>query len=174
MARKSLSPAHPREDVAIDATDGATRITTAVVDDISPDGIARVTFAGEDSARAAGSLLGFTSSAEASAALLGSTVLVLANPDTQPVILGIVRDRVWEQRDPTPAEAHLSLPSGEARTVQLDKRRLDLEASEEIRLTCGKSSLVMRRDGSVIVRGVTIVSRALQSNKIRGGTVNIN
>ena len=57
------------------------------------------------------------------------------------------------------------LPAGEARSVQLDKRRIDLEASEEIRLTCGKSSLVLRRDGSVVVRGVAIVSRASQSNK---------
>lgn len=174
MARKSPPPEHSRQVAAIDAAEGAARITTAVVDDISPDGIARVTLAGDDCARAASSLLRFESSTEASAALLGSTVLVLANLDTQPVILGIVRDRVWEQRDPTSAEAHLSLPSAEARTVQLDKRRLDLEASEEIRLTCGKSSLVMRRDGSVVVRGVTIVSRALQSNKIRGGTVAIN
>ena len=71
-------------------------------------------------------------------------------------------------------EAEAKLPTGQPMSVQLDKRRVDLEASEEIGLTCGKSSLVMRRDGTVIVRGVKIVSRATESNKIRGGTVSIN
>ena len=58
--------------------------------------------------------------------------------------------------------------------MQLDKKRLELEASDEIRLTCGKSSLLLRRDGTVIIKGVTITSRASQTNKIRGATVNIN
>ena len=93
----------------------------------------------------------------------------------QPVILGVVAQRLWDKRDADgPAEAQAKLPTGDPLSVQLDKRRLDLEASDEIRLTCGKSSLVMRRDGTVIVRGVKIVSRATESNKIRGGTVSIN
>lgn len=153
----------------------AERILTAVVDDISPDGVARVTFSGEDQSRDAASMLRFPSAAEASEALLGSTVMVLAPPSAQPVILGIVGERVWDQREGQPvADARVKLPADEIRALQLDKRRLDLEASEEIRLTCGKSSLVLRRDGMVIVRGVQIVSRATQSNKIRGGTVAIN
>jgi hypothetical protein len=32
----------------------------------------------------------------------------------------------------------------------------------------------MRRDGTVVVRGVTIISRATQANKIRGATVSVN
>ena len=83
--------------------------------------------------------------------------------------------RLWEQREADSRQRGGSEIAGRrAVSVQLDKRRLDLEASDEIRLTCGKSSLVMRRDGTVIVRGVKIVSRASQSNKIRGGTVSIN
>jgi hypothetical protein len=33
---------------------------------------------------------------------------------------------------------------------------------------------VLRRDGTVVIRGVNIVSRALQTNKIRGGSVSVN
>jgi hypothetical protein len=148
-------------------------IMTAVVDDISPDGVARIILSGEEQSRDAASVLRFPSADAAAHALLGSTVLVLANPSSQPVILGVVTQRVWEQRD-APEVAEATLPAGVVRSVELDKRCVNFEASEEIRLTCGKSSLVMRRDGSVIVRGVSITSRATQSNKIRGGTVAIN
>jgi hypothetical protein len=170
----AASARHIAEDVAASPSGFGSAVTTAVVDDISPDGVARVTLAGEDRSRDAASVLRFASAAEASEALLGSTVLVAVPPAGPPVVLGIVGERVWERRELSAAEAQIALPAGEARNVQVDKRRIDLEAAEEIRLTCGKSSLVMRRDGSVVVRGVTIVSRAVQSNKIRGGTVAIN
>jgi hypothetical protein len=32
----------------------------------------------------------------------------------------------------------------------------------------------MRRDGTVIIRGVDIVSRASRANKVRGATVSVN
>jgi hypothetical protein len=151
------------------------RVTTAVVDDISPDGVARVVLSGEESPRDAASLLRFPSAAAASEALLGRTVLVLANPSARPVILGVVSERLWDTREPEgDSEVQVKLPAGEARSVQVDRRRLNLEAADEIRLTCGKSSLVLRRDGTVVVRGVNVVSRASQSNKIRGGTISLN
>jgi len=150
-------------------------VATAVVESISPDGIARIVLSGEAASCEASSVVRFSSAAAASEALLGRTVLVLVNRRAQPVILGAVTQRLWDDRDASlPAEARGKLPAGHPLSVQLDKRRLNLEASEEIRLTCGKSSLVLRQDGTVIVRGVKIVSRASQSNKIRGATVEIN
>jgi hypothetical protein len=148
---------------------GAGQIGTAVVEDISPDGVPMVVLRGEERAREALSLLRFPSADAASDAILGRSVLVLVNGSGLPVILGVVSQRLWETR-----EAEAQLPVGEARSVQVDKKLVNLEASEEIRLTCGKSSLVMRRDGTVVVRGVTITTRATQSNKIRGATVSIN
>jgi hypothetical protein len=151
------------------------QVTTAVVDDISPDGVPRVIVSGDRQPREAASLVQFGSAAAASEALLGRTVLVLVSRSAEPVILGPVSQRLWNERDADAGcEAEVRLPAGGARSVQLDRRRLELEASEEIRLTCGKSSLLLRRDGTVIVRGVKIVSRASQSNKIRGATVDIN
>jgi hypothetical protein len=158
----------------IQRRNGLDPIGTAVVEDISPDGVAMVVLTGESRAREASTLLRFGSAAAASEALLGRTVLVLAPPSGPPVILGVVAQRLWEQRD-VEQEVEAKLPvDGQTRTVELDRKRLDLEASDEIRLTCGKSSLVLRRDGSVVIRGVTITSRASQTNKIRGGTVAIN
>ena len=145
------------------------QIDTAVVEDISPDGVAMVVLRGEEQAREALSLLRFPSADAASDAILGRTVLIFANGSGMPVILGVVSQRLWETR-----EVEAQLPAGEARSIQVDKKLVNLEASDEIRLTCGKSSLVMRRDGTVVVRGVTITTRATQSNKIRGATVSIN
>jgi hypothetical protein len=144
-------------------------VDTAVVEGISPDGVAIVAVRGEEQTREALSLLRFPSADAASDAMLGRTVLVLVKGAGLPVILGVVSQRLWET-----SEVEAKLPPGEARSVQVDKKLLNLEASEEIRLTCGRSSLVLRRDGTVIVRGVTIVSRATQANKIRGATVSVN
>jgi hypothetical protein len=150
------------------------QITTGVVEDISPDGIARVLLAGATQSCDTTSVVQFPSAAAASEALLGRTVLVAVNRHTQPVILGVVATRLWAPPDADRSrELHARL-SPEGLAVRVDHRTLDLEAADEIRLTCGKSSLVLRRDGTVIVRGVTIVSRASQSNKIKGGTVSIN
>jgi hypothetical protein len=154
---------------------GPDQITTAVVEDISPDGVASVLLSGATQSCEASSLIQFPSPGAASEALRGRTVLVLLNRLTQPVILGVATQRLWEPRDAAGAsEAQPTLPAGNPLSVQLDKQRLHLVASDEIRLTCGKSSFVMRRDGTVIVSGVKIVSRATQSNKVRGATVSIN
>jgi hypothetical protein len=154
---------------------GRGQVATAVVADLSADGLAKVIVSGDTEACEAASLLHFRSKKAASEVLLGRTVLVLLNSQTRPVILGVVEERLWDDEDAESAsEQQVKLSAGQPMSVQVDKRRVDLEASDEIRLTCGKSSLVMRRDGTVIVRGVQIVSRATQSNKIRGATVNIN
>jgi hypothetical protein len=151
-----------------------TGVVTALVDDISPEGVPRVVLAGESGARSAASTMHFATAAAASEALLGQTVLVLVGGDI-PVILGLVRERLWAQRgDDTASEVQVVLPVGQAMQVRADKRRVELEAADEIRLTCGKSALVLRRDGTVIVRGVKIVSRASETHRIMGATVAIN
>jgi len=151
------------------------QIAIGVVNDISSEGVARVVLNGEHESREATSVLRFPSAAAAVDALLGRTVLVFLNPGLHPVIIGPVAQRLWDNPDAeATSEARALLPAGEPVAVNVDKRRIDLEASEEIRLTCGKSSLLLRRDGTVIVRGVKIVSRASESNKLRGATVSIN
>lgn len=151
------------------------RIRHAVVVDVSPDGVARVALSGEQVPCEASSLLRFSSSAAAVEALLGRPVLVLVNPSTPPVILGVVSERLWDKRNAdVDCAPNGQLPTDRGLSVGVAKRNIDLKASDEIRLTCGKSSLVMRRDGTVVVRGVKIVSRAAESNKIRGGTISLN
>jgi hypothetical protein len=49
-----------------------------------------------------------------------------------------------------------------------------VEAQEEVLLRCGESSLSMKKDGKIVLKGRTIVSRASRTHKIRGASVAIN
>ena len=63
---------------------------------------------------------------------------------------------------------------GTLRDVRVDGERIRLEAKEEIVLRCGKSSVTLRADGKIVVRGMEIVSRAYRTNKVKGAAVKIN
>jgi len=49
-----------------------------------------------------------------------------------------------------------------------------LRAEHRLELTCGRASLTMNADGTVVVKGTTVISRASGVNKIRGAAVRIN
>ena len=93
------------------------------------------------------------------------TPVVLLLEDSEPlrpVIVGVVRDR---------------LPSEElARPVQVTRedQRLVLEAEGELVLRCGNSSVTLRKDGKIVVRGTDVTSRASGTNKIKGASIRLN
>jgi Domain of unknown function (DUF6484) len=87
---------------------------------------------------------------------------------SSPVIIGIVCDTL----SANPDEQTVCAPQ-RAETI-LDGKRLILDAQEEIVLNCGKSSVTLRKDGKIIIKGTDIVSRASGANKLRGATVQIN
>ena len=81
-------------------------------------------------------------------------LLLFENGDRRlPVIVGILRGGA-RRREP--------------------RRTLAFEAAEEITIACGKSSITLRRDGRVVIKGTELVSRASGTNKIRGSAVQIN
>lgn len=45
---------------------------------------------------------------------------------------------------------------------------------KQITLQCGKASIRLSADGTVAIRGTNVASRASQTNRIRGGNVQIN
>lgn len=49
-----------------------------------------------------------------------------------------------------------------------------LEASESLILTCGESSVQLRKDGKVRVLGKDVLTRAKRTARIKGGSVAIN
>ncbi|MFZ1470723.1 MAG: DUF6484 domain-containing protein [Paracoccaceae bacterium] len=58
--------------------------------------------------------------------------------------------------------------------VVADGQLLRLTAKDRIELRVGKASLVLEADGHITIRGTDLVSHASRSNRIRGGSVNLN
>ena len=58
--------------------------------------------------------------------------------------------------------------------AEVDGDRLVLEANREIVLRCGKSSITLKADGRVSVKGTQLLSRADGQNRVQGATVQLN
>ena len=88
-----------------------------------------------------------------------------------PIIIGVIRDSVL------PIEASKKAiigPMSQQRDVSLDGKKMIFEAKEEIVLRCGKSSVTLKKDGKIVVKGTQITNRASATNKIKGASVQIN
>jgi hypothetical protein len=92
---------------------------------------------------------------------------VVAVPEgAPPVLVSLVRARVLS---PAPDEA-----SPAPLDVVVDGKTVTMQASEQIELRCGKSSLLLHADGRVVLSGTYVVSTSRGPNKIRGATVTLN
>jgi hypothetical protein len=109
----------------------------------------------------------------ASEACVGTrVVLIFEDGDpTLPVIVGLVRDS-FAAPEQSLKRADISARSAES--VELSLRKVVLEAKEEIVLRCGAGSLTIRADGQVIIKGTRLMSKASETNKVRGASVLIN
>jgi hypothetical protein len=86
-----------------------------------------------------------------------------------PVVLGLVRDRLISK-----AASKRSAPKKQPLEVQVDGERVVLEAKQQIELRCGESSITLRKDGKILIKGTDLISRAARSNRIKGASVEIN
>ena len=55
-----------------------------------------------------------------------------------------------------------------------ESQTIRVRAAQRLELSCGRASLIMNADGTVVLKGTTVVSRASGVNKIRGAAVRIN
>jgi hypothetical protein len=80
---------------------------------------------------------------------------------------------IWQQAE---AVVVLGRVDRKLPEVASDERpdELVLEANKNLTLKCGDGSITMRNDGKVLIKGKDLVSRAQQSNRIKGGSVSIN
>lgn len=81
-------------------------------------------------------------------------------------------------KQPEPVVLELDQESTPAFTrpqsLVLDGRELVLEADSALTLRCGKASITLTRDGRIVLRGTTVVSRATGVNRVVGGTIKLN
>jgi len=89
----------------------------------------------------------------------GDTVVLgfVSDDLTHPVILGRLFDVLAARRD-----------------VLVNGRRVVLEADSELVLKCATATITIKRNGSISVRGERVISHAQSTNRIRGGSVEIN
>jgi hypothetical protein len=102
---------------------------------------------------------------------IGRRVVLVMEADAEmpPVILGAVHDAFVREETPEANDA-----SSNAAGQIMIERKLRLVGQDQISLECGRSSLTMRKDGKIVIKGEQIVSRATGTNRIKGGTVAIN
>ncbi|MDQ2065685.1 DUF6484 domain-containing protein [Xinfangfangia sp. CPCC 101601] len=121
------------------------------------DGAALVVFPGNPEAEA----IPARSLARLGADDLGAEVAILfedGNP-MRPLIIG-------KLIDPAPSEV--------APKLVADGQLLRLTAKERIELRVGRASILMEADGRITIRGTDVISQASRSNRIRGGSINLN
>ena len=58
--------------------------------------------------------------------------------------------------------------------VTLDGKTVTLTAKHEIELRCGEAAIVLSADGRIQIRGTYITSHASATQRILGGSVNVN
>jgi hypothetical protein len=58
--------------------------------------------------------------------------------------------------------------------ISADGECMTVTARDRMVLRCGKSSIVMRSDGRIEIRGETVITQATGANHVRGGSVQLN
>jgi len=68
----------------------------------------------------------------------------------------------------------VELETSKPEDVTIDGKRMIFDAKEEIVLRCGKGSISLKKDGRVLIRGTSLLSRASKVNKVKGSSIKIN
>jgi hypothetical protein len=100
-------------------------------------------------------------------------LLVFENGDPDyPIIVGVLENLIDDM-------VALEIESSEAGPqekpeVLVDGKKITFQAEQEIVLKCGKGSITLTNEGKIIIKGTDIVSRATNTNKIKGSSVELN
>ena len=146
------------------------RIGTVVGTDA--DGEVLVNFEGSDQGHTAARL---TSSAKEK--------LLHGFPAGREVLLGfddgnscrpIIIDTLFSSCEETAAPSDRVLEADKPETIELDRKRLVLDAQDEVVLRCGEASITLTKTGKVLIKGSYLISRSSGTNSIKGSSVRIN
>ncbi|MFP2924792.1 DUF6484 domain-containing protein [Pyxidicoccus sp. 3LG] len=103
-------------------------------------------------------------------------VLLFENGDPRlPLVVGM--EQVQSPTPLTDALLVAALPAPVTQqplTAHVDGKRVVIEGKDEIVLQCGQSSITLRRNGKVIIKGTHVESHASGTQRIKGGSVQIN
>lgn len=105
-------------------------------------------------------------------ALAGTSVLLVFEDSDprRPIVVSFISEALPKQAPP-PATSEAAEDS---RELLVNERRFVINAHDEIELRCGKSRIVMQKDGKILIKGTDLVSRSSGPNRIRGGNISLN
>jgi hypothetical protein len=90
------------------------------------------------------------------------------NDPHKPIVLGVMLEAPFTPIKPEQQSASAQVD------VMVDGERVVLKAEHEIELRCGEAAIVLTADGRIQLRGTYITSHASATQRILGGSVNIN
>lgn len=100
-----------------------------------------------------------TATLRAAAAERRSCALLFERGDARlPLIVGLIE----------------AAPVAQSRAATIDGKRIVLTGEEEIELRCGEASISLKKNGKLVIRGAYVETRAKGTNRIKGGSVQIN
>lgn len=158
-----------------DHSAGTMNMLTGNLVEINDDGQLLVDYPGSGGTRVANLLSGSLNLFDKDEIKLPVMVL-LAVPSmdiSAPIILGRIDNKLSTPLIPS-NEIELHLPVEDRQQINIDGKQVMLEAEEELILRCGKSSITLKKNGKVVIKGVDLLNRAERINKIKGASVNIN
>lgn len=116
--------------------------------------------------------------------MIGRQVAILFNngDQTKPVIVGVIQNPLLDLLETQPEDSDNSNndsqldtgPDNSQQEIYADGKKVLIEASEEIVLKCGASSITLSKSGKIIIRGKYLMNRSSGVNRILGGSVQIN
>jgi phage baseplate assembly protein gpV len=83
---------------------------------------------------------------------------------SKPIVIGVLRDH---------DDAPLPEQFGQVE-VDADAGRLIITAKERLVLRCGTASITLTSSGKVLIEGSYVLSRSSGSNRVKGGSVQLN
>lgn len=81
-----------------------------------------------------------------------------------PMIMGLLRGNVGWPLAPQPGQVE----------VHCDGERLIVSAKDQLVLRCGKASITLTRAGKILINGAYVSSRSTGTNRVTGGSVQLN
>ena len=101
----------------------------------------------------------------------GALLLFADGDPARPVLMTLLDPPIETPLTDAVLAESLSRVPAEAR---VDGERVVISGRREVVLECGKARITLRRDGTVSIRGLNIVSEADEVHRVRGGKVRIN
>jgi Domain of unknown function (DUF6484) len=103
-------------------------------------------------------------------------VLLFENGDPRlPLVVGMEQVRSATPLMDAALEATLRAPEPrQSLTTHVDGKRVVIEGKDEIVLQCGQASITLYRSGEVVIKGTYVETNASGTQRIKGGSVQIN